>query len=299
MSCVDLETEDRLQYTFFPNRSGICQFRVRASNDAHIALSPSAAETTPMYEIFIGGWGNSKSVIRKNRTKPEVAEVPTPGILTDQDFRGFWVRWENGTISAGNEGEGSPFISFTDYERVPIEYVGFCTGWGARGSWVIEQREGGGPIAPAAYTQGAPYAANACWVASGNGQVPPRPFVGGEDSGETVYVCRSNFNGGLLPGKLVPSHGNGYVSWGGKEHPIYEYEVLCDFAGTWVATSGGNIPSGALAAGQSEDGEPLYVGRVVHDGALTVGKVQPSHGCLYIPYGGKELSFKDYEILVQ
>lgn len=114
-----------------------------------------------MYEIFIGGWGNSKTVIRKNRqspkkaffysdinpnwcfrTKPDVAEVPTPGILTDQDFRGFWVRWENGTISAGNEGEAAPFISFTDYENVPIEYVGYCTGWGARGTWVIEQREG-------------------------------------------------------------------------------------------------------------------------------------------------------------
>lgn len=56
---------------------------------------------------------------------------------------------------------------------------------------------------------------------------------------------------------------------------------------------------GALPGGQSEDGEPLYIGRVIHDGALTVGKVQPSHGCLYIPYGGQELSFKEYEILLQ
>lgn len=27
-------------------------------------------------------------------------------------------------------------------------------------------------------------------------------------------------------------------------------------------------------------------------------QVQASHGCLYIPYDGEELSFKDYEVLV-
>lgn len=75
----ELETEDKLEYNFFPNNTGYVQFRVRSPNDAHIALTTAAAEVDPMYEIFIGGWGNSKSIIRKNRTKPEVAEVPTPG----------------------------------------------------------------------------------------------------------------------------------------------------------------------------------------------------------------------------
>lgn len=75
----ELETEDKLEYNFFPNNTGYVQFRVRAPNDGHIALTTAAAEVDPMYEIFIGGWGNSKSIIRKNRTKPEVAEVPTPG----------------------------------------------------------------------------------------------------------------------------------------------------------------------------------------------------------------------------
>jgi len=31
---------------------------------------------------------------------------------------------------------------------------------------------------------------------------------------------------------------------------------------------------------------------------MTVGKVQQSHGVCYIPYGGEELSFPDYEVLV-
>lgn len=106
------------------------------------------------------------------------------------------------------------------------------------------------------------------------------------------------FPGGLIPGKLLASHGTAYVPWGGSENAVPEYEVLCDFNGTWIANSGSNIPPNAVAGGQSEEGEALYVGRVLHEGALTVGKVQPSHGVCYIPYGGQELGFPDYEILV-
>lgn len=266
---------------------------MRAPNDAHIALTTQAAEIDPMYEIFIGGWGNTKSVIRKNRTKPDVAEAHTPYILNEGEFRGFWVRWNNGTITAGREGEGSPFLSWSDSEAVPIAYVGVCTGWGATGSWIIEQPHGGAPAAGGYGGVG-----RQCWVAASGGNVPPRSFPGGEDNGEPVYVIRANFNGGLIPGKLLASHGTAYVPWGGAENAVSDYEVLCDFNGTWVANSGGNIPPNAVPGGQSEDGEPLYIGRVVHEGALTVGKVQPGHGVCYIAYGGQELGFPDYEILV-
>jgi hypothetical protein len=50
--------------------------------------------------------------------------------------------------------------------------------------------------------------------------------------------------------------------------------------------------------GKTEDGETLYIGRVKHDGTLTIGKVQPSHGVCYISYGGKEIRYSDFEILV-
>ncbi|CAH1961261.1 unnamed protein product [Acanthoscelides obtectus] len=300
--CEELDTEDKLEYSFFPNNTGFAQFRVRAPNDAHIALTPTAAEVEPMYEIFIGGWGNSRSVIRKNRTKPDVAETPTPGILNENEFRGFWVRWQGPTITVGREGEIPPFLSYTDHEVLNIQYIGVCTGWGATGSWQIEppQARGGFPSGGNAGGFAAPgQISTACWTPASSGQVPPRAFAGGEDNGEPVYIVRAQFNGGLIPGKLVSSHGCSYVAWGGQENSVNEYEVLCDFPGQWVACSGGNIPPNALTAGQSEDGEPLYVGRVVHDGALVVGKVQPSHGVCYIPYGGEEKSFPEYEILVQ
>lgn len=40
------------------------------------------------------------------------------------------------------------------------------------------------------------------------------------------------------------------------------------------------------------------MGRCLHEGTQTPGKVQPSHGCLYIPFNGEEVSVTEYEVLV-
>ena len=327
MSDIELNTPDRLEYTFFPNDCGYVRFKVRAPNDAHIALTTTAAEHDPMYEIFIGGWGNQRSVIRKNRTKPDRAEVPTPNILNAGEFRSFWVRWDNSTISCGCENNAQPFISWSDPERIPIRYVGVCTGWGASGSWIINQgaplpgyaAPGGYPGAPQPQfgapgfqnpgyappqpqqqfgNYGNPGGAHQ-WVNASGGSVPPNAFVGGNDSnGEPLYVIRANFQGALIPGKLAPSHGNGYVAWGGNENAVHQYEVLCNFNGRWVPCSPANIPPNAIVGGQSESGEPLYVGRAHHQGSITIGKVQRSHNCCYISYGGQEISHQQFEVLI-
>ncbi|KAF5276753.1 hypothetical protein FQR65_LT16203 [Abscondita terminalis] len=324
----ELNTADRLEYTFFPNDCGYMRFKVRAPNDAHIALTTSAAEHDPMYEVFIGGWGNQRSVIRKNRTKPDRAEVPTPNILNGGEFRSFWVRWDNNTISCGCENNAQPFISWTDTEHVPIRYVGVCTGWGASGSWIIQSGAplpgfggpGGYPNAPQPQFGGYPsnqsfgpppqagqfgsgggggYGGPQQWVSASGGNVPPGAFVGGNDTGgEPLYVIRSNFQGALIPGKLVASHRSGYVPWGGNENAVVQYEVLCNSSARWVPCSGGNIPPNAVVGGQSESGEPLYIGRAHHQGSITIGKVQRSHNCCYIPYGGQEMNFQQFEILI-
>lgn len=67
---------------------------------------------------------------------------------------------------------------------------------------------------------------------------------------------------------------------------------------SWLAINGENIPPTAIPAGEAENGEPLFVGRVDHEGTITIGKVQPSHNVLYIPYGGVEVPFNDFEILI-
>lgn len=44
--------------------------------------------------------------------------------------------------------------------------------------------------------------------------------------------------------------------------------------------------------------EDIFIGRGPFQGSLTVGKVHPSHRCLYLGYNGKEERLNSYEVLV-
>jgi hypothetical protein len=68
---------------------------------------------------------------------------------------------------------------------------------------------------------------------------------------------------------------------------------------SWVKDMDGSVPPDAILGGQTVLGEPLYIGRVTHNNALTPGKIHPSHRCLYIPYAGEEHKYSHYEVLVQ
>lgn len=142
VSIVELETPDKIEYrSYFPFQNGIVKFKVRAAHDAHLIFSGTESDSTPVVEVFLGGWKNTKSVIRSNLTKPEAYECETPNILNANEFRGFWVRYTDGVITAGNEGEAAAFLSWRNPEPFDIKYVGVCTGWGSTGSWIIEGNE--------------------------------------------------------------------------------------------------------------------------------------------------------------
>ena len=44
------------------------------------------------------------------------------------------------------------------------------------------------------------------------------------------------------------------------------------------------------------DNEQVYVGRASHEGALIPGKVVPSHGVCYVPWGGQEHGKTEYQV---
>ena len=138
------------------------------------------------------------------------------------------------------------------------------------------------------------------WVhRSAEQSLPGNAVAGGRDvDGSTIYVGRAFHEGDMLPAKVIPEKNVAYVCYNGEEHAKFNYEILCPGELTWEFCSSGSVPTDAVVAGQSSDGENLYVGRVLHNGSQTVGKVVPSHECLYIPFDGEELSFKDYEVLV-
>lgn len=139
------------------------------------------------------------------------------------------------------------------------------------------------------------------WVQSSMGSTPSNGVISGYDNGEPMYVGRAYHSGAVLPGKVHPSHRCCYVPWGGREHSCRQYEVLCSTFGgqpNWQMCYGGGVPPGAIQGGRTEDGEALYIGRHMHGGSMVPGKVQKSHSCLYIPYGGEEHSYREFEVLV-
>ncbi|CAD5110639.1 DgyrCDS23 [Dimorphilus gyrociliatus] len=69
----------------------------------------------------------------------------------------------------------------------------------------------------------------------------------------------------------------------------------------WVRSNNGSIPPNAVVAGNDTSGETLFVGRAWYNQVSNFlpGKIVPSHGVCYVPFGGKEIGISEYEVLTQ
>jgi len=138
------------------------------------------------------------------------------------------------------------------------------------------------------------------WVSSSGSNIVPGTIHAGTDAdGDAIYVGRAYHEGDLLPAKVIPNKGCAYVAYGGAEHLKHDFELLAGYGYGWVPDANGRVPPGAVICGRTSDGEPLYIGRGHYAGSMTPGKIHPSHGCLYIPFGGQEVRLNDYEVLVR
>lgn len=68
---IPLKTKDELVYKYHAVRAGALFIEVKAQSNAHVALTDAKKETNPMYEVMLGGWENTASVIRYDRKKPD------------------------------------------------------------------------------------------------------------------------------------------------------------------------------------------------------------------------------------
>lgn len=104
----------------------------------------------------------------------------------------------------------------------------------------------------------------------------------------------------MTPGKIFEDRKVLSLPWGTIENIKSDFEILTRAGGlNWVAARDGVVPQNAFPGGQSEDGETLYIGRVLHnDNIVSVGKVQPRHRVCYVTHNGMEINFKQYEVLV-
>lgn len=147
LACTELKTDRNYNYNsnFVGDVSRVTSkvFSVLATNDAHIGLGASQNPHTgnpAFWEIALGGWSNSKSVIRTARGSAEVATFH--GNLHDgRFFKPFWVSWSDeyirvgtGNVVGANQIMKAPKSS-DNALREPIRFMHVTTGWGSNGIW--------------------------------------------------------------------------------------------------------------------------------------------------------------------
>ena len=113
-------------------------FKVKASNDAHVALMSTQNLSDPLYEIVLGGWSNNKSCIR---LKPQ-GHCLSPrygAVLDNETYSLFWISWANGRISVGLlevVGENT-IMTYQHSNPYDVRFLAIMTGFGSAGEWRI------------------------------------------------------------------------------------------------------------------------------------------------------------------
>ena len=67
---------------------------------------------------------------------------------------------------------------------------------------------------------------------------------------------------------------------------------------TWERSEGDRIPNFAIIGGSDSDGEALFICRAELEGGIHPGKISSPLGGCNVPYGGKEIKLRRYEVMV-
>ena len=117
--------------------SSFIRFKFQGCSDLKVALARDPQVTsTSTYEIIVGGWTNSQSAIRRALNGENLVTVSTPGILSCDEARPFWIGWQNGNITVGKgsvTGQES-FMNYVDPEPYLVVAVSLASGYGGSGN---------------------------------------------------------------------------------------------------------------------------------------------------------------------
>ncbi len=121
------------------------RFSVKTGWNANILFSERQANTidtntdNEYIEVIIGGWGNSKSIIRVETLGGHNGRLGTPNILNANTFKEFWVSWKGGVIKVGR----GFFIGKDVFMEKPfpsginVNFLALFNGYGTGGQWKI------------------------------------------------------------------------------------------------------------------------------------------------------------------
>lgn len=122
-----------------------------------------------------------------------------------------------------------------------------------------------------------------------------RVGIEGDDLAQSP--CRANWGGGVHLGRTHRTSDVCDIGYGGAEIMVRPFETL---VAAWADESGGAVPDNAYPFGTDGSGGPtLYPCRAFISGGdgYQLGKVRPGLGACFIPYGGKEVSVTQYQVL--
>ena len=113
---------------------------VKAAGESHLALSAVYGDVErKTYEIVIGCEGNTKSCIRYGASGPIMTESYTLNILTEKDFRYFWISWADHKVEVGRGaqyGHGR-FLQWSvpPNRQFHVNCMSVSTGTMSKGQW--------------------------------------------------------------------------------------------------------------------------------------------------------------------
>ena len=133
------------------NASDYMEFRFQApefTNDIHLGFSGSPGHDDPKWEIVIGGWYGTRSVIRTANQHPHlgVATVVHPREVYDELRKEFFVKVQDGRIAIHHSENGLMGEVFMEYKSTNIvkdqlPFLLASGGFGGRGPLHIEPND--------------------------------------------------------------------------------------------------------------------------------------------------------------
>lgn len=133
------------------------------------------------------------------------------------------------------------------------------------------------------------------------GSFPDGAIIAGyTNDGIPVCIGRCIYEGNILPGQVDPLSESIAISHEGHGIQLKKFEVLCNGNLFWSRSMLGNVLSDAVSGGTTELGETVYIGRVMHEGTLKIGKISPLSDSLIVPHLNAEARIDDtYEVLIE
>ncbi|KAM6962537.1 C3 and PZP-like alpha-2-macroglobulin domain-containing protein 8 [Aplochiton taeniatus] len=159
---IHISTPNKYEYQYVKKPSRMTHFvvAVKTHNDAHFALSPGPHDSAEMLEIVLGGRQNTHSWISVGKMEDPVVSAPTPGILSWEEFRSFWISWKGGMVQVGHglqPSNESLILEWAGLLPGQVRHIGFSTGWGSVGEFKIWRKEDSDENHNEAFTLGVPH----------------------------------------------------------------------------------------------------------------------------------------------